>query len=337
MTEPLKIGLIGTGRIGQVHAASIAALPGLALHWVCDPFLESAKSTAERFGGAQVTADPADVLSSGDVDAVIVASPTPTHVDLIDAAIDAGLPVLCEKPIDLDIERVDGLREKARRAATPISLGFNRRFDPHVAELRRRVGAGDIGGLEQLTITSRDPAPPPGEYVAVSGGIFRDMTIHDFDMARFFVPDIVEVTARGARQFSAEIAAEGDYDAAVVTLRGASGELVTITNSRHSAYGYDQRIEAFGDAGMLQVGNVGPTVVRSYGASSVEAQGPYHNFFLERYSDAYRLELVAFAAAIRGDEQTNPGFEDGRAALILADAAARSAAEGVSVEIDPNA
>jgi myo-inositol 2-dehydrogenase/D-chiro-inositol 1-dehydrogenase len=247
------------------------------------------------------------------------------------------VPVLCEKPIDLDIARVDALREKARSALTPIALGFNRRFDPHFAELRRRVHAGEIGRLEQLTITSRDPAPPTAEYVAVSGGIFRDMTIHDFDMARFFVPDIVEVTARGARQFSAEIAAAGDYDAVVVTLRGAGGELVTITNSRHSAYGYDQRLEAFGDEGMLQVGNVGETIVRSFGAGEVEAQAPYHSFFLERYADAYRLELAAFVDAIRGGELRNPGFEDGRAALLLADAAARSAAEGVSVQIDPSA
>ncbi len=197
--------------------------------------------------------------------------------------------------------------------------------------------AGDIGPLEQLTITSRDPEPPPAGYIAVSGGIFRDMTIHDFDMARFFVPDIVEVTARGAQQFSEEIAAVDDYDAVVVTLRGAGGELITTTNSRHSAYGYDQRIEAFGARGMLQVGNIGDSIVRAYTAESVDAQASYHTFFLERYADAYRLELAAFVDAIRSGETRNPGFEDGRAALLLADAAVRSAAEGVSIAVDVNA
>ena len=260
MSDKVKIGLIGTGRIGQVHAASIAALPETTLRWVCDPFVESAEATAQKHEGAQVTADPTEVLDSGEVDAIIVASPTPTHVDLISAAIDAGIPVLCEKPIDLDIARVDALRQKARAATVPVVLGFNRRFDPHFAELQRRVARGDIGPLEHLTITSRDPEPAPAAYLRDSGGIFRDMTIHDFDMSRFFVPDIVEVTARGAQQFSDDIAALGDYDAVVVTLRGARGELITIINSRHSAYGYDQRIEAFGAAGLLQVGNIGPTI-----------------------------------------------------------------------------
>lgn len=334
MTNPLRIGLIGTGRIGQVHAANIAALADTTLRWVCDPFLEGAQATADKYGGANISADPAEMFAAGDVDAVIVASPTPTHVDLIDTAIDAGIPVLCEKPIDLDIARVDALREKARGASVPIALGFNRRFDPHFAELHRRVRAGEIGRLEQLSITSRDPAPPPAGYIAVSGGIFRDMTIHDFDMARFFVPDIVEVTAHGARQFSDEIADADDYDAAVVTLRGANGELITITNSRHSAYGYDQRIEAFGPGGLLRVDNIGESVVRAYTADSVGAQAGYFDFFLERYADAYRLELAAFADAVRGRELRCPGFEDGRAALILADAAVRSAAEGASVAVD---
>jgi myo-inositol 2-dehydrogenase/D-chiro-inositol 1-dehydrogenase len=337
MSDQLKIGLMGTGRIGQVHAACVASVPETTLHWVCDPFVDGAKATAERYGAARVAIDPAEVLESGDVDAIIVASPTPTHVDLISAAIDAAIPVLCEKPIDLDIARVDALREKARAASVPVILGFNRRFDPHFAELHRRVERGDIGRLEQLTITSRDPEPAPAAYIAVSGGIFRDMTIHDFDMARFFVPDIVEVTARGAQQFSTVIAEAGDYDAVVVTLRGAGGELITITNSRHCAYGYDQRIEAFGPGGLLQVGNVGPTVVRAYGAESVEGIAPYHSFFLERYTEAYRLELAAFVEAIHGRPSTSPGFEDGRAALVLADAAVRSAAEGVSVDVDLNA
>ena len=181
MSDKLKIGLIGTGRIGQVHAASIAAVPETTLRWVCDPFVESAKATAEKYEGAQVTTDPREVLESGDVDAIIVASPTPTHVDLISAAIDAGVPVLCEKPIDLDIARVDALREKAGTATVPVVLGFNRRFDPHFAELHRRVARGDIGPLEQLTITSRDPEPAPAAYIS---GLGRDLPRHDHPRLR---------------------------------------------------------------------------------------------------------------------------------------------------------
>jgi myo-inositol 2-dehydrogenase/D-chiro-inositol 1-dehydrogenase len=333
MSERVRIGLIGTGRIGQVHAANIAASPDAVLAWISDPFIDGARSTAERFGG-RITTDSAELFASGEVDAVIVASPTPTHVDLISAAIEAGIPVLCEKPIALDIARVEEIRARAASSPVPIVLGFNRRFDPHFAELRRRVVAGDIGELEQLSITSRDPAPPPADYIPVSGGIFRDMTIHDFDMARFFVPDIVEVAALGSNLFSREIEDAGDFDTAQVTLRGSHGQLITITNSRHSAYGYDQRIEAFGSTGLLQVGNVGETLVSRWGSDAVEARPPYLDFFLQRYAEAYRAELAAFLDRVRGDAAESPTFEDGRAALILADAATISASTGQTVTVN---
>jgi myo-inositol 2-dehydrogenase/D-chiro-inositol 1-dehydrogenase len=255
-------------------------------------------------------------------------------VDLVERAIDAGVPVLCEKPIDLEITRVDAIRAKAAAADVPIALGFNKRFDRHFVELKRRVGAGEIGALEQLVITSRDPGEPPAAYVRQSGGIFRDMTIHDLDMARYFLPDIVEVSARGANVFSEDIREAGDFDSAVVTLRGSNDELVTIVNSRHAAYGYDQRIEAFGPLGLLQVGNKNDALVRHWGARAVEAIGPYQNFFLERYAEAYRLEVAEFLRAVRGLPSRSPGFEDGRAALILADAAEKSARTGVAIEVD---
>ncbi|MEZ3161166.1 Gfo/Idh/MocA family oxidoreductase [Microbacterium sp. BWT-B31] len=336
MSTPIRIGLIGTGRVGQVHARSVAAIDDAELTWVCDPFVEGARALAARHGG-RVTADAGDVFAADDVDAVIIASPTPTHVALIAAALDAGVPALCEKPIDLDIDKVDTLRARAAASTVPFALGFNRRFDPHFAALHRRVVEGDIGRLEQLAITSRDPAPQAKEYVESSGGIFRDMTIHDLDMARFFVPDIVEVTARGANQFDAAARELRDYDAVQLILRGAGDELITITNSRHSAYGYDQRLEAFGDRGLLQVGNVGPDVVRGYFERSVEAAGPYHSFFVERYVDAYRLELVEFLKAVRGETSTSPGFEDGRAALVLANAGQEAARTGASVRVDLSA
>ncbi|AFR28723.1 MULTISPECIES: Gfo/Idh/MocA family oxidoreductase [Micrococcaceae] len=335
MTQQIRVGLFGTGRIGQVHAMSVATLDEATLSWVCDPFVEGAKQTAAEFGG-RVSDDPHEVFASGEVDAVIVASPTKTHLDLLEMAVDANIPVLCEKPIDLDIGRVDALRAKAASAGVPIALGFNKRFDRHFVELRRRVGANEIGALEQLVITSRDPAEPPAAYLPQSGGIFRDMTIHDLDMARYFIPDIVEVSARGANVFSDGIREANDFDSTVVTLRGSKDELVTVLNSRHSAYGYDQRIEAFGATGLLHVGNKSDSLVRHWGSRSVESAGPYQDFFLERYAEAYRLEVAEFLRAVRGLPSRSPGFEDGRAALILADAAEESARTGVAVAVNLN-
>ena len=326
---PLRFGLIGTGRIGQVHAANIAANAGTTLSWVADPFIEGARSVADGFGG-QVTADAGELLAADDVDAVLIASPTPTHVDLIERAVDRGIPVLCEKPIDLDIARVEALRPKVAAAGVPVALGFNRRFDPAFAEIRARVAAGEIGALEQLTIISRDPAA----YVAVSGGIFRDMTIHDFDMARFFLPDIVEVSGVGSTTFDPGAREHGDFDTAVVTLRAASGAVVTIINSRHSAVGYDQRLEAFGAKGTLQVANRSTSLVSLSTAERVEAAAPYEDFFLQRYAEAYAAELRAFVALVRDGASESPSFDDGRAALLLADAAQRSATEHVAVAVD---
>ena len=331
--RPLRFGLIGTGRIGQVHAASIAADPDATLAWVCDPIVDGARAVAERYGGT-VTDTAEELFASGEVDAVLVASPTPTHVDLIERAIDGGIPVLCEKPIDLDIARVEALRPKVAASGVPVALGFNRRFDAGFASARARVAAGEIGELEQLAIISRDPAPPPAAYIGVSGGIFRDMTIHDFDMARFFVPDIVEVSAIGTTTFDAGAREHGDFDTAVTVLRAASGAIVTITNSRHSAVGYDQRVEAFGGGGMLQVANAGTSLVSLSTAHAVEAKPPYQDFFLERYAGAYAAELHEFIRLVRGEPSTSPTFDDGRAALILADAAQRAATEHVVVPVD---
>ncbi len=331
--SPLRLALVGTGRIGQVHAMGVAGCPGAVLQVVCDALPDSAQRTAHRYGG-RVVLDAEEAVRAEDVDAVVIASPTPTHVDLLTACIEAGKAALCEKPIDLDLARVDAVRERAGTAKAPIMLGFNRRFDPHFGELRRRVAAGEIGPLEHLAVTSRDPEPAPAEYIASSGGIFKDMSIHDLDIARWFVPDIVSASAVGLHQFSDEIRGLGDYDGAVITLTGAGGESVVITNSRHSAFGYDQRLEAFGPLGMLQVGNIADTVVRRSGAGEVDAGAPYQRFFLERYRHAYAAELAAFVAAANGEQVQVPGFEDGRAALLLADAAGRSAASGSVVDVD---
>lgn len=333
MSDPIRFGLFGTGRIGQVHATGIAGSPNAELAWIADPFVDGAHRVAAQHGG-RVTADAAEAIASGELDAILIASSTPTHIDLIEAAVDAGIPVLCEKPIDLDIQRVDQLRPRVAAAGVPVALGFNRRFDPAFASARARVAAGEIGELEQLTIVSRDPSAPPADYVGVSGGIFRDMTIHDFDLARFFLPDIVEVSATGTTVFDPGAREHGDFDTAVVTLRASSGAIVSITNSRHSAVGYDQRLEAFGARGYLSVANALTSLVSSSTAEAVEAKPLYQNFFLERYAAAYAAELEEFIKLVRGEASTSPTFEDGRSALLLADAAQRSAIERLIVGVD---
>lgn len=331
--SPLRIALFGSGRIGQVHAKNILANPGLDLAVIADPFIDGARRLAEGTE-ADIVSDPAEVFARDDIDGVIIGSPTPTHVDLINRSVDSGLAVLCEKPIDLDIDTVLQCRDRIRKPSAPVMLGFNRRFDPSFAAIKQRVAQGEIGTLEQLMIISRDPAPAPRDYIAASGGIFRDMSIHDLDMARFFVPDIIEVTATATTMLGEQFAEWDDYDSALIMLKGRGGELISISNSRHCAFGYDQRLEAFGSEGMLSAGNVLPTTVRKYTSSVTEQADPYMNFFLERYVDAYAAELEAFAEAIRGNEAPSPGFDDGVMALILANAALESVKTGRSVRVE---
>lgn len=326
-------GLMGCGRIGRVHADSINFHPRAELVRVFDPYEDAAREVGTRFG-APWTTNVEDVITDPAIDAVVVASPTPTHVDLLSRSLRAGKAVLCEKPIDLDLKRVDTCQAEIGVLADRVMLGFNRRFDPSFADIRARVAAGDIGNLEQLVIISRDPAPPPADYVASSGGLFRDMAIHDFDMARFFLGEVVEVTATGANLISPEITAAGDIDGAIVVLRGASGGLCSITNSRRCAFGYDQRLEAFGELGMLTAANQLPTSVRFYDAQRTEVAGPYHNFFLDRYTPAYRAELDHFVTAVETDSVPVPTFADGRAALVLADAANQSLRTGATVKVN---
>lgn len=328
----LRVALFGCGRIGRVHAAAVAAHPRAELAWVCDPMEAAAKELAGQYG-AEATSDVAAVLADPGVDAVIVASPTPTHVDLLTAAVRAGKAVMCEKPIDLDLARVDACWAEIGALSPIVMVGFNRRFDPSFREIRDRVAAGEIGRLEQLVITSRDPAPAPKAYIETSGGLFRDMTIHDFDMARFLLGEVVEVQAMGANLIEPYIAEAGDIDSAVVVLRSADGALAQITNSRRCVFGYDQRVEAFGATGMLTAQNQLPTSVRYASADRSEAAAPYQNFFLERYSAAYALELDHFVTAIESGTAPSPSFADGRAALVLADAAAESLRTGRTVRV----
>jgi myo-inositol 2-dehydrogenase/D-chiro-inositol 1-dehydrogenase len=275
-------------------------------------------------------------MADASVDAVFIASSTDTHVDLLTRAAKAGKATLCEKPIDLDIARVDRCRDElaALDPAPVVMVGFNRRFDPSFRALRERVQAGEIGKVEQVVITSRDPGPPPVAYIKGSGGLFRDMTIHDFDMARYLAGEIVEVQAMGAVLVDPAIGEIGDVDAAMVVIRAASGALVHVNNSRRCAYGYDQRIEAFGEKGMLQAGNRRPTTVEAWNATATAAKDPVLNFFIERYTEAYLAEIDHFVDCVEKGTKPLAGFAEGREALRLADAAVESLKSGRVVRID---
>lgn len=330
--ETLKVGLIGCGRIGKVHAESVFENRRTELSVVADVMIEGAQAVTEQFGGTP-TAIAQDALDPSRVDFAIIASPTPTHAELLRVAIGAGVPVLCEKPIDLDMSVVESIRDLATASKSPIALGFNRRFDPNFAEAYRRVRSGEIGDLEQVLIVSRDPAPPTSEYVRDSGGIFRDMTIHDFDLAAHFVGKFESLSALGFNHFSEDIKNQGDFDAVTVVLRAKSGVSVTITNSRHAAHGFDQRLELFGSKGMIRVENVNTTSVRVFTDRFVSAETPYESVMFIKYKDSYRLELNEFIQLLEVGKSASPGFEDGRNALLVADAAGISAREGRTVQV----
>lgn len=325
----VRVAVIGAGRIGAVHARTVRDHPSAELVLVADPLEDAAARLAGELG-VESTSDVDSALVREDVDAVIVASPTPLHIPHTIAAVDAGASVLMEKPVALDLAAVDTCVATLGDRASRVMVGFNRRFDPSVAEVYARVQAGEIGAVEQVTIISRDPAPPPADYLKVSGGIFKDMTIHDLDMARHFLGEIVSVQATGQHL---DPAVEDLYDAATLTLVGETGGVAVIVNARHSAAGYDQRLEVFGDLGSLEVGNQRTTSVRAHGAAGTETTGPFLPFFLERYQRAYTAELDAFIGATLAGVPQTPSIADGRAALALAEAAATSARTGTAVTL----
>ena len=327
----LNIGILGCGRIGQVHALTINQLNGVRVAAVADAFPEAAQALAARTG-AQVM-DAQDLIISPLVDAVIIATPTDSHYDQIHAAARAGKAIFCEKPVDLSANRIRDCIKVVAAAGVPFMTAFNRRFDPNFAELQMRLRAGEIGQVELVSITSRDPAPPPISYIERSGGIFRDMMIHDLDMARFLLgEDVVQVFAVGSALVDPAIGAAGDIDTAAVTLTTKSGAICQITNSRRATYGYDQRIEVHGSGGMLQAGNVRENTVEVANGTGFRS-APTQHFFLERYAAAYRAEVTLFAQCVAAGTTITPGIQDGLAAQILADAAAKSYATGLPVAI----
>lgn len=319
------IALIGAGRIGQIHAATIAGHPRLHLASVADPAPAAANALCARYG-ARAT-DIATALADPGVAAVVIASPTATHLDYTLAAAAAGRPVFCEKPFDLDLDRARGAAETLDRIGARVLIGFNRRFDPHFAALQSRLAAGAVGAVETIHIVSHDPAPPPADYLAGSGGLFGDMVIHDFDMARWLLgAEPVGVFASAACLVDPAIAAVGDSDTARTILRTADGRLCSISSSRRSGYGYDQRIEVYGARGMIRAGNVTETTLETWGPDGGSSDRLQH-FFLDRYAQAYAREFDHFADVIEGAAPlVTP--RDGVAALALADTAARSVRSG---------
>ena len=327
----LEIAQFGAGRIGAIHAGNIAAMKDARLRYVVDVNADAARRLAQA-SGAKVVGE-SEVFADPDVGAVLIASSTDTHARLAIAAARAGKAIFCEKPIDLSLARVDACLKEVRKAKVPMFVGFNRRFDPGFSALKQRLDKGAIGSVEQVIITSRDPGLPPMEYLKVSGGQFRDMTIHDFDMARWLLgEEPVEVYAIGEALVDPALKALGDIDSAMVLLRTRSDKLCHINNSRRAAYGYDQRIEVFGSKGMLRAGNKTPTTVERADAENVATDKPLH-FFLERYADAYRAELAAFVTSLKRKRPMPVGPKDGRQALVLAEAALQSLKTGKAVKV----
>ncbi|AIJ86735.1 inositol 2-dehydrogenase [Brucella melitensis] len=326
-----RLALLGAGRIGKVHAGAIASDRRARLLAVADANEDAAKAIADA-SGAQVRSID-EIERASDVDAVLICTPTNTHADLIERFARAGKAVFCEKPIDLDIARVHACLAVIRETGAKVMLGFNRRFDPHFVAVRKAIDDGRIGKVEMVTITSRDPGAPPADYIKVSGGIFRDMTIHDFDMARFLLGEEIESVAASASVLvDPKIGELGDYDSASVILTTASGRQCVISNSRRASYGYDQRIEVHGSLGAVSAENQRPVSIEIASKDGYN-RPPLHDFFMTRYTAAYAAEIGAFIDALDSGKAPMPSAEDGLKALALAEAALRSVKKGRTVKV----
>ncbi|MEN3397463.1 inositol 2-dehydrogenase [Brucella melitensis] len=326
-----RLALLGAGRIGKVHAGAIASDRRARLLAVADANEDAAKAIADA-SGAQVRSID-EIERASDVDAVLICTPTNTHADLIERFARAGKAVFCEKPIDLDIARVHACLAVIRETGAKVMLGFNRRFDPHFVAVRKAIDDGRIGKVEMVTITSRDPGAPPADYIKVSGGIFRDMTIHDFDMARFLLGEEIESVAASASVLvDPKIGELGDYDSASVILTTASGRQCVISNSRRASYGYDKRIEVHGSLGAVSAENQRPVSIEIASKDGYN-RPPLHDYFMTRYTAAYAAEIGAFIDALDSGKAPMPSAEDGLKALALAEAALRSVKEGRTVKV----
>ena len=328
----IRFGVIGAGRIGKVHAKTIAANPKAKLAYIADAMPKAASDLATQYGAKVASIE--EIMKAKDVDAVLIGSPTGFHAEQIQAASNAGKAIMCEKPVSLSVDQIHDTLKVVEKNKSTLMIGFNRRFDPNFAELESRIRAGAIGAVELVTVISRDPSPPPVEYVKGSGGLFRDMMIHDFDMARFLMgEEFVVVSALGSALVDKAIGDAGDVDTAAVQMQTASGRIAVITNSRRATYGYDQRMEVHGAKGMLSARNVHNTTVELHAVDGTHSD-PIQNFFLERYGAAYANELNSFITAVEsGNRDPKPNGFDGLQAQKLADAATTSWQTGKPVKV----
>jgi myo-inositol 2-dehydrogenase/D-chiro-inositol 1-dehydrogenase len=327
-----KVALFGAGRIGRIHAANLAAMPGIELTAVSDPVPTSAAELAQLHSARVDTIE--NIFADSSIDVVVIGSPTSTHSDLITRAAQAGKSIFCEKPVDLSAERAKACAQAVAQAGVACMIGFQRRFDPTFNEAKTRLDRGDIGYPEMLIITSRDPGAPPVSYIQQSGGIFRDMLIHDFDVFRWILcsdgDHAVWLSANGSCLTDPAIGQAGDFDSTAVTIKTAKGRLCQINTTRRAAYGYDQRFEVIGSIGMLQCGNHRPSEVTQANAHGTQQDNP-EAFFLQRYAAAYRLEIEHFFTVLQKGGTFRTTVQDGVDAQILADAAAQSAASQLPV------
>lgn len=327
----VKFAILGAGRIGQVHARAVTSTPDATLVAIADPVADAAQRVADAYGCDIRSID--EIAASDDVGAVAICTPTNTHADLIEQFAKAGKAVFCEKPIDLSLERVKTCLKTVEAEDATLMVGFNRRFDPDFMALKKSIDDGRIGDVEMITLTSRDPGPPPYEYIKVSGGIFRDMTIHDFDVARWLLGEEVETVQAAASVLTdTKIGELGDFDSINVILTTASGKQCTITNSRRATYGYDQRIEVLGSKGSVSAENHREANIE-IADSTGYLRPPLLNFFMSRYVNAYANEIAAFVGAVANGSPTPTTGHDGMMALALADAALKSVAEGSVVKV----
>ena len=327
----IRFALLGAGRIGKVHAKAITSNPDASLVAVADAMPAAAEAIAKQYGCAVKTIE--QILAASDVDAVVICTPTDTHADLIEKFAKAGKAIFCEKPIDLSVKRVKACLDVVAETKATLMVGFNRRFDPHFMAVRAAIDEGRIGTVEMVTIISRDPGPPPVDYIKRSGGIFRDMTIHDFDMARFLLGEEIDsVSAQASVLVDKAIGEAGDFDSVSVMLATATGKHATISNSRRATYGYDQRIEAHCSEGVVSAENQRAVSIEVAGANGY-TRPPLLDFFMTRYTEAYANEIAAFIDAIGGKRPASPDGKDGLIALALADAALKSATEHRVVKV----
>jgi len=325
MTQKINVGLIGAGRIGRVHAEHLAyRVPGANLVAVADVFEEAAKKVAADFQIPDAYQDHRRIMEDETIEAIVICSSPDTHSQMIEEAAAAGKHIFCEKPIDHDLCKIDHVLESVKESGVKLQIGFNRRFDPSFRRVREIVASGEIGVPQILRITSRDPGPPPIEYIKVSGGIFLDMNIHDFDMARFLIGgEVVEIYAVGGVMVDPQIGETGDIDTAIITLRFENGVIGTIDNSRKAVYGYDQRVEVFGSEGVVVISNNTPDTAVVSNASGIHAPLPLF-FFIERYTEAYVAEMKEFVECIQQDTTPPVTGIDGRIPVVMGYAAKKS-------------